>query len=56
MDGHPVKMFSELMSYLINSTRPGQVVTLSVLRGGQPVDVQVTLGVRLVTARMKAEG
>jgi len=46
IDGHQVKVFSELMSYLINSTRPDQVITLTVLRGGQPMDLQVTLGTR----------
>ncbi len=46
IDGHPVKVFSELMSYLINSTRPNQVITLSILRAGAPLDVQVTLGAR----------
>jgi S1-C subfamily serine protease len=46
IDGHQVKIFSELMSYLINSTRPDQVITLTVLRGGQPMDLQVTLGTR----------
>ena len=46
IDGREVKVFSELMSYLVNSTRPDQVITLSVLRGGQPMDLQVTLGAR----------
>ena len=46
IDGHTVKVFSELMSYLINSTRPGQAVKLSILRGGKPMDVAVTLGTR----------
>ncbi len=46
INGREVKVFSELMSYLVNSTRPDQVITLSVLRGGQPMDLQVTLGAR----------
>jgi 2-alkenal reductase len=46
IDGHTVKAFSELMSYLINSTRPGQTIKLSILRGGKPMDVAVALGTR----------
>ncbi len=46
IDGHAVQVFSQLMSYLVNDTRPGQVITLSVLRGGKPLDVKVTLGTR----------
>jgi S1-C subfamily serine protease len=46
IDGHAIRTFSDLLSYLINHTRPGQIVTLSVVRGGQPVDVPVELGER----------
>ena len=46
IDGHSVQVFSQLMSYLVNSTRPGQVITLSILRGGKPMDLKVTLGTR----------
>jgi S1-C subfamily serine protease len=46
IDGHKVQVFSQLMSYLVNSTRPGQVITLSILRGGKPMDLKVTLGTR----------
>ncbi len=46
IDGHKVQVFSQLMSYLVNSTRPGQVITLSILRAGQPMDIKVTLGTR----------
>jgi S1-C subfamily serine protease len=46
VDGQEVRNFSELMSYLINHTRPGQVITLSVLREAQPLDLNVTLGER----------
>ena len=46
IDGHTVQVFSQLMSYLVNNTRPGQVIKLSVLRGGKPMDVSVTLGTR----------
>ena len=46
VDGRQVKVFSQLMSYLVNSTRPGQVITVSILRAGQPLDLQITLGTR----------
>ena len=46
VDGQTVRQFSDLMSYLINHTRPGQTITLSVLREGQPLDVSVVLGER----------
>jgi 2-alkenal reductase len=46
INGQPVHVFGDLMKYLINNTRPGQEVTLSILRGGQPLEVKVTLGAR----------
>jgi 2-alkenal reductase len=46
IDGQPVVVFSDLMSYLVNNTRPGQEVTLTLLREGQQIDVPVTLGQR----------
>jgi len=44
IDGKNISRFEDLVSYLTNSTQPGQVVTLSLLRGGQPIQVKVTLG------------
>jgi 2-alkenal reductase len=35
IDGRAVRVFSNLLSYLVNHTRPGQEVTLTVLRGGE---------------------
>jgi 2-alkenal reductase len=46
VDDREVRTFTELMSYLVNHTRPGQVITLSVLRDGGPLDLSVTLGER----------
>jgi 2-alkenal reductase len=46
IDGRPIVVFADLLSYLVNHTRPGQVVTLSVLRAGKQMEVQVTLGER----------
>ncbi len=34
------------MSYIINNTRPGDAVTLTVLRGTERVDLTITLGER----------
>ncbi|HEX8991404.1 MAG TPA: trypsin-like peptidase domain-containing protein [Anaerolineales bacterium] len=42
--GKPVAHFEDLVSYLYDSTQPGQSVTLTVLRNGQEMQVQVTLG------------
>ncbi len=44
IDGKTITRFEDLVSYLFNSTQPGQVVTLTVLRNGQEQQVKVTLG------------
>lgn len=46
VDGHPVKVFNDLLSYLVNNKLPGETITLTVLRGGERVDVQLTLDKR----------
>lgn len=46
IDGRPIVVFADLLSYLVNHTRPGQVVTLTVLRDKKQIEVQVTLGER----------
>ena len=46
INGQPVETFSDLLSYLITQTGVGEDVTLTVLRDGQTVDVQVTLAPR----------
>jgi 2-alkenal reductase len=38
--------FEELISYLFNNTNPGDTVTLHIIRGGEQVDVDVTVGER----------
>jgi S1-C subfamily serine protease len=43
IDGQPVRRFSDLLSYLINETSPGDQVTLTVLRDGKQMDIPVTL-------------
>jgi len=46
IDGRAVNDFEDLMSYLINRTRPGQEVTLTIIRQGQQREVRVVLGER----------
>ena len=46
IDAHPVRTFDDLLSYLINNKSPGDTVVLTVLRGDQKVDIDVTLGKR----------
>jgi S1-C subfamily serine protease len=43
IDGQPVRQFSDLLSYLINKTSPGDQVTLTVQRDGQTKEIPVTL-------------
>lgn len=51
----PVSKFEDLISYLFNRTAPGTEVTLSLLRGDENVDVEVTLGERPVAAEPVAD-
>lgn len=46
IDGQQVNTFDELLSYLTTNKSPGDTAVLTVLRGGQPMDVTVTLGTR----------
>ncbi len=46
IDGHPIRQFSDLLTYLVNYTEVGQVVTLTVLRDGEEVDLDLTIGAR----------
>lgn len=46
IDGHEVKRFDDLLRYLINNKVPGDRVVLTVLRGDEKLEVQVTLGKR----------
>ena len=46
IDGHPVRRFDDLLSYLITNKAPGDSVTLTILRGDTQMDVVVTLGKR----------
>ncbi|HSR47500.1 MAG TPA: trypsin-like peptidase domain-containing protein [Anaerolineales bacterium] len=46
IDGHVVQDFSDLLSHLLKETEVGQEVVLTVLRGGQQLDIPVTLDAR----------
>jgi 2-alkenal reductase len=46
IDGVPIRTFSDLLSYLIKETVVGDEIMLTVLRGGEPIEVPVTIGPR----------
>jgi 2-alkenal reductase len=46
IDGRPVFVFSDLLSYLVANKGPGDVVTLSIIRDDQEKEVQVVLDKR----------
>jgi 2-alkenal reductase len=46
IDGSPIQTFSDLLAHLLKQTTVGQEIVLTVLRGGQAVDLPVTIGPR----------
>ncbi|HEX9797252.1 MAG TPA: trypsin-like peptidase domain-containing protein [Anaerolineales bacterium] len=46
IDAEPVYEFSDLLSYLVNHTQPGDTVSLTVLRDGEEQNLDVTLAGR----------
>ena len=46
IEGQPIASMEDLSSYLVVETRPGDTVTLTIVRDGQRQEVQVTLGER----------
>ncbi len=46
VDGVSMPNFYDLQVYLTRNTRPGQKITLTIIRGGEAMDVEFTLGVR----------
>ncbi len=46
VDGHPVREFNDLLHYLFTYTSPGDTITLTVLRDGKQMDIDLTLGKR----------
>jgi 2-alkenal reductase len=43
MDGQPIKAFDDLIRYLINNKAPGDTLTLTIIRDGKQMDVQLVL-------------
>jgi 2-alkenal reductase len=46
VDGKPVRDFDALIAYLMANTEVGQTIILTVIRGGQTIEVPLTLGER----------
>jgi serine protease Do len=55
IDGQPVKQFDDLTAYLADSTTVGQTVTLTILRQGKEMTVNLTLGARPATTPQAAQ-
>jgi serine protease Do len=55
IDGQPVKAFDDLVTYLVRSTEVGQDVSLTVLRRGVEMTLEVTLAAR-PSSQPSAEG
>ncbi|UYN88753.1 MAG: trypsin-like peptidase domain-containing protein [Anaerolineales bacterium] len=49
INGRVVKNFDQLISYLFGNTSPGDVVMLDIIREGQTMQIELTLGARPVT-------
>ncbi len=45
-DGQPIKVFSDLLSYMVNFKSPEDSIILTIIRDGQEMSVEVTLGSR----------
>jgi S1-C subfamily serine protease len=46
VDGMPVKIYGDLISYIFKYKSPGDVITLTILRNDKPQEVNLTLGSR----------
>jgi 2-alkenal reductase len=46
IDGHPVRTFSDLLSYLIQEKSPGDTITFTILRDDQEIEIDLILGKR----------
>ena len=46
IDGRPSMNFSDLLTYLIQEKTPGDIVTFTILRGEQEIQLELTLGKR----------
>lgn len=46
IDGVPIHSFDELLGYLVSNTSVGQEIIVTIVRGSETHDIQVTLGAR----------
>jgi S1-C subfamily serine protease len=46
IEGDPIEGMDDLIVYLVKETRPGDTVTMTVLRDGEERSIEVTLGER----------
>ena len=46
VDGMPVKIYGDLISYIFKNKSPGDVITLTILRNDKQMEVNLTLGSR----------
>jgi S1-C subfamily serine protease len=46
IDGYPIMTFSDLLTYLIQEKSPGDVVTFTILRDDQELQLELTIGKR----------
>jgi S1-C subfamily serine protease len=46
VDGQPVRIFNDLLAYLINYKSPGDVIRLTIVRGDEEMEVELTLDKR----------
>jgi len=46
IDGIKVRDFSDMITYILNNTSPGDIITFTVLRDDQEIQIELTLGKR----------
>ncbi len=46
IDGKPVRSIDDVIAFLVGKTQPDQVITMEVIRDGEPEQLTVTLGTR----------
>jgi 2-alkenal reductase len=46
VDGHTVLTYNDLIGYMVREKSPGDTITLTVLRDGKQLELQLTLGKR----------
>jgi len=51
VDGQEMLQFSDMLSYMMLNKKPGDEMTLTILRGAQEMDVTVVLGERPANVR-----